>query len=49
MADLHSQKSKTESVGSSVDGDASDDDEYDLYDYYNEGACKLPNIVKNFV
>ena len=39
MAELHSQKSKTESVGSSVDGDASDD-EYDLYDYYNEGACK---------
>ena len=40
MADLRSQKSKTESVGSSVDGDASDEDEYDLYDYYNEGACR---------
>jgi len=38
MAGLHSQKSNTESVGSSVDGDGSDDDdEYDLYDYYNEG------------
>lgn len=35
MAELHSQKSKTESVGSSVDGDATDD-EYDMYGYYNE-------------
>ena len=39
MAELSSQKSKTESVGSSVDGDGTDD-EYDLYDYYNDpGPC----------
>ena len=40
MAGLHSQKSNTESVSSSVDGDGSDD-EYDLYDYYNEGLSLL--------
>lgn len=44
MADLHSQKSKTESVGSSIDGDVTDD-EYDLYDYYNEGACDLTSLI----
>ena len=36
MAELRSQKSKTESVGSSVD-EYETDDEYDLYGYYNEG------------
>ena len=38
MAELRSQKSKTESVGSSMDEDDGDDtdDEYDLYGYYNE-------------
>lgn len=43
MAELHSQKSKTESVGSSVDEDVTDD-EYDLYDYYNEGV-KCDHVV----